>query len=83
MEVWTGTRLMVLCKDLFLPIDVFVFRTDELAKNAKAEVTSWGWTGIWQFEDPSTNYGIFLGERDDGQPCTDAAASAFEMVLSR
>ena len=64
-------------------IDVVVFRTDELAKNAKAEVTSWGWSGIWQFEDPSTNYGIFLGERDDGQSCTDAAASAFEMVLSR
>jgi uncharacterized protein YceK len=64
-------------------IDVFVFRTDELAKNAKAEVTSWGWSGIWQFEDPSTNYGIFLGERDEGQPCTNAAASAFEMILSR
>jgi len=64
-------------------IDVFVFRTDELAKNAKSEVTSWGWTAIWQFEDPSTNYGIFLGEREEGQSCTDAAASAFEMVLSR
>jgi hypothetical protein len=64
-------------------IDVFVFRTDELAKNAKSEVTSWGWTGIWQFEDPSTNYGIFLGEREEGQPCTEDAASAFDVNLSR
>jgi hypothetical protein len=64
-------------------IDVFVFRTDELAKNAKSEVTSWGWTGIWQFEDPLTNYGIFLGEREEGQPCTEDAASAFDVNLSR
>ena len=64
-------------------IDVVVFRTDELAKNAKSEVTSWGWTGIWQFEDPLTNYGIFLGEREEGQPCTEDAASAFDVNLSR
>jgi hypothetical protein len=64
-------------------IDVFVFRTDELAKNAKSEVTSWGWSGIWQFEDSSTQYGIFLGERSEGQSCTEDAASAFDVNLSR
>jgi hypothetical protein len=63
-------------------IDVFVFRTDELAKKAKSEVTRWGWSDIWQFEDSSTKYGIFLGERSEGQPCTDDAASTFNMTLT-
>ena len=64
-------------------IDVFIFRTDAQAQSASKEVTSWGWTSIWQVEDPSTQYGVFIGERSENQPCTDDAASVFEATLSR
>lgn len=64
-------------------IEVLVFRTNEDAMNAEDEVSGWGWTRIWLFEDPSTEYGIFVGEREADQSCTNDAASAFGMTLSR
>jgi hypothetical protein len=64
----------------FCDINILVIETNELAKRAKTEVDGWA-ANVWQFEDPLTGYGIFLLEHEDDQPCTDAAASAFEYVL--
>lgn len=63
--------------------EVIVFRTEERAQNAENEVKSWGWSGIWRFEDSVTKYGIFLGERSKGQSCTADVTSAFSFALSR
>jgi hypothetical protein len=75
-------------------IDVLVFDSAELAKNAKAKFL----TDIdsqktyeelsmkpsfWEFEDPLSDFSIILWERDKGQPCTEDAASAFDLNLSR
>jgi hypothetical protein len=63
--------------------EVIVFRTEERAQNAENEVKSWGWSGIWLIEDSATKYGIFIGERSEGQSCTADTASAFSFALSR
>lgn len=63
--------------------EVIVFITEERAQNAENEVKSWGWSGIWRFEDSVTKYGIFIGERSKGQSCTADVASSFSFALSR
>lgn len=64
-------------------IDVVVFSSDALAKKSKSDISSWGWTSLWQFEDQASGYGIYLGEREGEQPCTAKAASAFNYALTR
>ena len=68
-------------------IRVFVFQNDEFAKEGKASPyfdldDQEGFNGFaWVFEDPETKYGIIV--LDYGNPCADAAASAFDYVLPR
>ena len=66
-------------------VDIFVFQSDELAKDAMSKKLLWEdvFPGLWQFDDPITNYGIILGERFDDEPCTVDAASAFDFVIPR
>ena len=64
-------------------IDVLVFRTKEQASRAKGVINGWGWTTIWEIEDPQTRYGIFIGERAGAQKCTMDAAAAFNATLTR
>ena len=75
-DLWTTNQMECL-------LGVYVYENDEYAKNAKEQFfIGGGWEdydGIWQFDDPLTQYGIVFV--DAGDPCRDDAASAFDFVI--